>query len=58
MRHSAVHIRSEDHYIVTGNGDDSGSTRYSATLPVGGLMFKLSEQEHLYVTAGSGFERW
>jgi iron complex outermembrane receptor protein len=56
VRHSTVRIRSDDNFIVTGNGDDSGSTRFSATLPVAGLMFKLSERENLYVTAGRGFE--
>jgi iron complex outermembrane receptor protein len=56
VRHSQVRSGSQDHYIVTNNGDDSGSARYSATLPAAGLMFKLSEQEHLYVTAGRGFE--
>jgi iron complex outermembrane receptor protein len=56
VRHSDVRVESTDNYIVTGNGNDSGSVKFSATLPVGGLMFKLSDREHLYVAAGSGFE--
>ena len=34
LRHSSVRFRSDDHYVTGPNGDDSGSLRYSATLPV------------------------
>lgn len=56
VRHSTVRVRSQDHYIAGTNGDDSGSTRFSATTPVAALMFKASDGVHLYASAGRGFE--
>jgi len=47
---------SQDHYIVGVNGNDSGSTNYSATLPALGVLFAATERVHLYLTAGRGFE--
>jgi iron complex outermembrane recepter protein len=42
---------------VTGiNGDDSGEARYSATLPVAGLMYEWTQQLHVYTAVGRGFE--
>ena len=56
VRHSTVKFSSSDRYIAGANGDDSGEVRYSATLPVAGLMYKLSPRTHLYAAAGRGFE--
>ncbi len=56
LRHSSVRFVDDDHYIVAGNPDDSGGSRYGATLPVAGLMYALSSSVHLYATAGRGFE--
>jgi iron complex outermembrane receptor protein len=56
VRRSHVRFDSADHYIVGTNGDDSGSARYAATLPVVGAMFAVDEHVHLYATAGRGFE--
>ncbi|MDQ6680152.1 MAG: TonB-dependent receptor [Pseudomonadota bacterium] len=56
LRHSNVRFRSTDGYIVGTNRDDSGNAGYSATLPVLGVMFALSDAVHLYATAGRGFE--
>lgn len=56
LRHSSVRFRSDDHYIVGINPDDSGSVRFGATLPVVGVMFAASESVHVYATAGRGFE--
>ena len=56
LRHSSVRFKSNDHYIVGPNPDDSGSVRYSATLPVVGVMFAASDRVHLYATVGRGFE--
>ncbi len=56
VRHSSVSFSSADHYIVGGNGDDSGAVHYSATLPVAALMFAWSPQIHLYGSWGRGFE--
>jgi iron complex outermembrane recepter protein len=56
LRHSSVHFDSHDRYIAGPNPDDSGRARYSATLPVLGLMFAASSSLHLYANAGRGFE--
>lgn len=56
LRHSSVHFTSDDHYIVSGNPDDSGKVEYGATNPVAGLMFRASDHWHLYASWGRGFE--
>jgi iron complex outermembrane receptor protein len=56
IRRSSVSFSSTDHYIVGANPDDSGSTSYSANLPVAALMFDASDVLHLYASAGRGFE--
>ena len=56
VRRSTVRFSSQDRYVLGVNGDDSGSTRYSATLPVGGVMWAVSPQLHAYAAAGRGFE--
>jgi len=56
IRNSAVHVRSRDHYIVPGNGDDSGSVNYRATTPVFGITYEINEALNLYASYGRGFE--
>lgn len=56
VRHSLVRFNSADNYIVGTNGNDSGSMRYSATLPAAGVTFSPSEQWRVYAAAGRGFE--
>jgi iron complex outermembrane receptor protein len=56
VRSSTVDVKSVDHYVVTGNGNDSGGTRYSATNPVLGATFKASDAVNLYASYGRGFE--
>ncbi len=56
VRHSNVKIKSEDHYIVGTNKDDSGSADFSKTTPVAGVIFKLTPTVNLYANAGKGFE--
>ncbi len=56
VRRSAVRFSSSDRYLAGANGDDSGAVRYSATLPVAGLMYALSPDTHLYAALGRGFE--
>ena len=56
VRHSLVRFNSADNYIVVDNGNDSGSVRYSATLPAAGVTFAPSEQWRVYAAAGRGFE--
>jgi iron complex outermembrane receptor protein len=56
VRHSLVRFNSADNYIVGTNGNDSGSVRYSATLPAAGVTYAPSEQWRVYAAAGRGFE--
>ncbi|MBC8058437.1 MAG: TonB-dependent receptor [Rhizobiales bacterium] len=56
VRRSSVRFTSSDRFIAGTNLDDSGAARYSATLPVVGVMFALSDSLRLYATAGRGFE--
>jgi iron complex outermembrane recepter protein len=56
VRRSDVRFSSADRYIVGPNGDDSGSVRYGATLPVAGLMYAWSPRLHGYAALGRGFE--
>jgi iron complex outermembrane receptor protein len=54
MRHSDVHLKSEDHFLI--NGDGSGGASFVKTTPVVGALFKLSDMVNLYANAGKGFE--
>ena len=56
IRRSSVSFDSADHYIVAGNGNDSGSAKYSATLPVAGVTYAATPDLRYYVSAGKGFE--
>jgi len=56
VRTSRVEFRSEDHFIVPGNPDDSGSRDYSATTPVAGIVFRPAKTVSLYGNLGRGFE--
>jgi iron complex outermembrane receptor protein len=56
LRHASVSFDSRDKYIVPGNGDDSGSVRYSATTPALGVVFHATDSINLYAAAGRGFE--
>lgn len=56
LRHSSVRFRSEDHFIVGTNGNDSGSAKYSATTPMAGLVYHVSENLNVYGAVGRGFE--
>jgi iron complex outermembrane recepter protein len=56
VRQSAVRFESADQYIVGANGNDSGSARYSATLPVAGLLYSPTADLRFYASAGKGFE--
>ena len=56
VRRSSVRFKSTDAYVVGSNPNDSGSAEFSATLPVLGVLYALTSEWHLYVTAGRGFE--
>ena len=54
VRNSSVKVSSHDNFL--GNGNDSGSTQYSATNPVAGVTWRASERLNLYASYGRGFE--
>jgi iron complex outermembrane receptor protein len=56
VRHSDIQFDSQDHFIVTGNPDDSGKLSYGATSPVAGLMYKPADWLHAYASYGQGFQ--
>lgn len=56
IRQSHVRIDSRDHYIVSGNGDDSGGVDYRATTPVLGLSWRVADDLRVYAAYGKGFE--
>ena len=56
VRHSRVSFKTKDHFIATGNGDDSGSVDFSETTPVVGTVFKLTDSINLFANAGESFE--
>lgn len=56
LRHSSVRFRSTDHYIVPGNGDDSGAADYSRALPMAALRYEARDDVSLYGAIGRGFE--
>jgi iron complex outermembrane receptor protein len=56
VRRSSVHFDSHDRYIMGANRDDSGSARYSKTLPVASLRYQATPDLALYGSAGRGFE--
>jgi iron complex outermembrane receptor protein len=56
LRHSEVRIESQDHFIATGNPDDSGEVTFTNTSPVLGVLYHLSPTVNLYANAGRGFE--
>lgn len=56
VRNSRVQVTSHDHYIVKGNGDDSGSVVYRATTPAAGITYRVTPSVSLYGAYGKGFE--
>lgn len=56
VRRSSVKFTVEDHYIVTGNGDDSGSTDYQKTTPSLGIAYQVSPATNAYLSVATGFE--
>jgi iron complex outermembrane receptor protein len=56
LRTSRVEFRATDYFIGGANPDDSGARSYSATTPVAGLLFRLSQNTSFYGNLGRGFE--
>lgn len=56
VRNTSIGVRSDDRYITTDNGDDSGAVRYHSLNAVLGATFKYSERLNFYAAYGEGFE--
>jgi iron complex outermembrane receptor protein len=56
VRASRVKFRSDDHYVVGTNPDDSGSVSFKATTPAAGITWRVSPTFSLYGAVGRGFE--
>lgn len=55
-RRSAVSIRSTALYIPPSGQNGSGAVSYSASSPVGGVLFQVDPHLNLYASVGNGFE--
>jgi iron complex outermembrane receptor protein len=56
VRATHVHFQVKDHFIVPGNGDDSGTLDYRGTNPVVGVTWHATPRLNVYANAGRGFE--
>lgn len=56
LRHSRVGFKVSDHYIVAGNGNDSGSVDYKKTTPTLAAMYALTPTINVYASVARGFE--
>jgi iron complex outermembrane receptor protein len=56
VRATRVAFDSDDHFIVTGNPDDSGAVDFSQTTPLAGILYRLDAHTSLYANYGRGFE--
>lgn len=56
LRTINVRFRTHDHFIVTGNPDDSGGVSYHGVNPVLGVTWRAAPELNVYMNAGRGFE--
>ncbi len=56
IRQTNIAVAFADHFVVPGNGDDSGALHFHATTPVASLLYRATESLNLYASAGRGFE--
>lgn len=56
LRYTKVDFTSQDHYIVPGNPDDSGSTGYGEWTPTVALLYSITPQLNVYASYGRAFE--
>ena len=56
VRTSRVKVTFDDHFIVPGNGNDSGEVKFSATSPVIALLYRAAPGLNLHASYGRGFE--
>jgi iron complex outermembrane receptor protein len=56
VRSSRVRYKSDDHYVVPPNPDDSGSRTYTNTSPIAGVVWHAADNLNVYASYGEGFE--
>ena len=56
VRASEVRYSSDDHYVIAGNPDDSGSRKFTNTSPVLAAMYHVDDRLNVYASYGQGFE--
>ena len=56
LRHNEVAFEVDDHYLVAGNGDDSGRVTYRELTPSVGAGFTFASGLNLYAGWSKGFE--
>ncbi|MEK5751990.1 TonB-dependent receptor [Acinetobacter variabilis] len=56
LRYSNVHFKTEDHYILGENKDNSGKTTYEKLLPSVALSWKIIPKLMAYTSYAQGFE--
>ncbi len=56
LRHTRIAFESTDNFVAPGNGNDSGSARFSGITPALGLVFHASDNLNIYASVGRGFE--
>lgn len=56
IRRTHVSLAFADHFVVPGNGDDSGSVHFQANTPAASLLYRVTKNLNLYASAGRGFE--
>ncbi|WP_333608257.1 TonB-dependent receptor family protein [Arsukibacterium sp.] len=56
VRHSALKFSVEDYFMVPGNPDDSGRTRFEQSVWALGTSYQLQPELSLYASIGEGFE--
>jgi iron complex outermembrane recepter protein len=56
VRQTKVKFDSQDQYITTGNGNDSGAASFKGTLPVLGVNWRVLPSLALYASGARGFE--
>lgn len=56
VRGSRVVMRSDDHFVTAGNGDDSGAVTYRHVNPVLGVTWRATPKLAWHASVGQGFE--
>ena len=56
VRNTSLKLNIEDKIPADSNGDGSGGLKFTKTIPVAGVVYKLNPITNLYANVGKGFE--